>query len=702
MSITANNVLVAGNLIGTNAVGTGSINNSIGVAIALGATGNTIGGSTAAGARNVISGSNARGVEIDGSSNFVQGNFIGLNAAGTAALSNQFDLLVTGANNLIGGTSAIYRNVISEISSQVAVSIYASGATGNSISGNYIGTTAAGTADVSNIQAVTIADASNNVVGGTRGALWQRRRGRNGFLAIYLRSDPNSITAGNVVAGNSVGLGSDGTTAALGTSGIYLDGAGTTGNTIGGTVAAARNLIGSGASTGTDITIRNLASANIVIGNYIGVLADGSTTRGNLGGVRIFTGAFNNTIGGLTAASANVISGDGTGVSITGSGTTGNVVVGNFIGTNSLGTAAVANTASGVVIDLSATSNTIGGTASGAANVISGNSLAGVSIAAGNILVAGNLIGTNLSGTAAIPNGGAGVAVLSASGISIGAAVSGGGNLISGNLSQGVDLSGSGATGISVWNNTIGMNAAGTLALGNAPNGIDIESGAHGNTIGGIFALSGNRIVNQTAGFMALAVAPTAGSGNLILGNTIGLNGAGTATLGVGNGVFIASDHNTIGGTVAGSRNIIAGAGGYTDVWLNTSTSVANLVEGNYIGTNPAGTAGVGAAGGIAVDSASNNTIGGTAAGAGNVISGNASMGLDFQNAAGNLVAGNFGKDERATPRPVRPRELHRPLNRGGLHEGDTAGGHHPLIAISSRATPTMASTWTARRPPAT
>jgi hypothetical protein len=155
---------VKGNLIGTDQDGTGPGPNHWGVALGSGA--NTIGGSSAA-ERNVISG-NDIGVFLEGPSNIIQGNYIGTNAAGTAAIPNATGLLIlSGAqNNTIGGTSAAERNVISGNTNRgVEIS---DGGNGNSVKGNYIGTNAAGTAAIPNGTGVGItANAQNNTIGGT-------------------------------------------------------------------------------------------------------------------------------------------------------------------------------------------------------------------------------------------------------------------------------------------------------------------------------------------------------------------------------------------------------------------------------------------------------------------------------------------------------------------------------------------------------
>ena len=121
-----------------------------------------------------------------------------------------------------------------------------------------------------------------------------------------------------------------------------------------------------------------VATGNVVEGNYDSANAAGTAALPNGGdGIKIGLGATNNTIGGTVSGARNIISGNvGDGVVISGSGTTGNLVEGNYIGTNAAGTAALGNATDGVQVSSGATGNTIGGTANGAANVISGNGYA--------------------------------------------------------------------------------------------------------------------------------------------------------------------------------------------------------------------------------------------------------------------------------------------------------------------------------------
>ena len=126
------------------------------------------------------------------------------------------------------------------------------------------------------------------------------------------------------------------------------------------------------------------------------------------------------------------------------------------------------------------------------------------------------------------------------------------------------------------------------------------------------------------AGF-GILLADTNASGNTIAGNLIGTNAAGTAAIGNGTyGISVASPHNEIGGTNAADRNVISGNG--RGIQYQGSTTQGNTFEGNYVGTNAAGTAAIpGVVHGILLNQTDDViVIGGTAAGAGNVIAANA------------------------------------------------------------------------------
>ncbi|MFB0537808.1 MAG: CSLREA domain-containing protein, partial [Anaerolineae bacterium] len=239
-----------------------------------------------------------------------------------------------------------------------------------------------------------------------------------------------------------------------------------------------------------------VGGGNFIEGNYIGTDATGTVDLGNSAHGVIIWSAPDNTVGGMTAAQRNVISGNNQlGVYILGSDATGNQVLGNYIGTAATGTADLGNTLDGVHIH-DAPDNTIGGTAAGAGNVISGNDFDGVVIssngATGN-QVLGNYIGTDAGGSADLGNTRDGVCIEEAPGNTIGGTAAGARTVISGNDWYGVWMRGSGATGNQVLGNYIGTDAGGSADLGNSFDGVYILE-ATDNTIGGTAAGAGNVI----------------------------------------------------------------------------------------------------------------------------------------------------------------------------------------------------------------
>ena len=137
---------IAGNYIGTDVSGTTNLGTTFGAVIIVGSD-NLLGGTTA-GARNIVI-----GVDIQGSRNRVQGNYIGTDVSGTSSLRSVGTpvpgILITGSDNMIGGTSPGARNIISGNGGPIPLStdpprfgieIEGSSATGNQVMGNYMGT----------------------------------------------------------------------------------------------------------------------------------------------------------------------------------------------------------------------------------------------------------------------------------------------------------------------------------------------------------------------------------------------------------------------------------------------------------------------------------------------------------------------------------------------------------------------------------
>jgi titin len=219
---------------------------------------------------------------------------------------------------------------------------------------------------------------------------------------------------------------------------------------------------------------------------------------------------------------SNVISGNNyQGVAISDTGTKSNTVAGNFIGINNLGTAALPNTAAGVSIFLGAQSNIIGGPTAASRNVISGNLNQGVTLSdSGTKMnqIVSNYIGLNAGGTAAIPNSWSGVDIFTGAASNTVGAV-GKGNVISGNGNYGIALSSSGTSLNTVRGNLIGLNAAATAGIGNAFSGVALFNGATKNTIGNSASGAGNAIA--FSGWSGIDVYDSTTTGNDFNANSI-------------------------------------------------------------------------------------------------------------------------------------------------------------------------------------
>jgi CSLREA domain-containing protein len=453
-----------------------TVDNTIGVLINNGADLNQIGG-TNADDRNVISNNSFFGVFLRGPGTFdnqALGNFIGTTTDGMAADANAIHGVFIDGNNgpvastTIGGVSAGAGNVISG-NNQIGVLIGGSGATGNVVQGNFIGTDAGGTLDVGNTSSgVIIFDAPGNAIGGTNAGARNLISGNNASGVVI----SGSGAMGNLVQGNFIGTDASGTLDVGNTSsGMLILNAPS--NIIGGVSDGAGNVISGNDQGG--VVIASGATMNRVMGNFIGTDVTGTLDVGNTFDGLVISSAAGNVIGGDSAGAGNVISGNNqSGVAITGADATGNVVQGNFIGTDVTGTLDVGNTIHGVFIAGSASNNTIGGTAAGARNVISGNAAHGVGIfsgASGN-QVQGNFIGTDVTGTLDVGNTLDGVFILNSPNNRIGGTDPGAGNVISGNNTDGVEIISS--TAVRVQGNLIGTQADGVSALGNSSHGVAV------------------------------------------------------------------------------------------------------------------------------------------------------------------------------------------------------------------------------------
>jgi parallel beta-helix repeat protein len=582
-------------------------------------------------------------IHVESGGNTIQGNYLGTDSSGMAAMGGGFGVAIDngGANNTVSSNL---------ISGNNGSGVILGSDSNNLIENNMIGVNATGTQALANaIDGVTIGDH------GSQNVIKDNLLSGNAYFGVYVF---NSGANSNLVVGNTIGTNLARTAALPNGGGVGVD-VGATNTIIGGTTSADRNLISGNAGDGVDIASSG-TTGTLVEGNYIGTTPDGTAALSNQNGIAVFSGATGNTVGGTQPGARNVISGNrGYGLDMIGSGTTGNVVQGNNIGTNAAGTAALPNGDRGVIIQASAADNTIGGTAAGAGNLISGNMGRGVDIfgsgTTGN-QVLGNHIGTTLDGTAALPNSDDGVAIdFGATANIIGGTAAGAGNLISGNTNNGVEMFGDGTANNQVLGNYIGTDVTGTSALGNHGNGVAIGgTGVNNNTVGGTAAGAGNLIAGNAQTGVVISVGASA---NLVQGNLVGTDVSGARALAnTWWGLVIASfgtetSNNTVGGTTAAARNVISG-NGFSGVYLWDVSG--NAVQGNYIGTDVTGAQALANGGDGVTVSGNNNLIGGTASGAGNLIAGNSGSGVSISSGStgstANLVQGNLiGTDVMGT-----------------------------------------------------
>lgn len=674
----SDNNSIVNNFIGTTSNGLGYLGNlGYGIRVDSNANGNDIGGPIAS-QGNVISGNGAGGIQLSSNSNTLLNNIIGLNWAGTTAISNNGHgiHLLGGDFNQIGDL-----NTGNLISSNLGNGILIQGpaATHNIIQGNTLGMDASGTTVRGNSDhGIALVEASQTLIGGVTSGQGNLISGNwdHGILIQGTGSTQNTIQ-GNLIGTNAAGNEQKGNRG----SGIEL--VSTSSNQIGGGNTGEGNVISGNQTHG--IHLYSLETQNnSVQGNLIGTAADGEAgidIMGNgLAGAEPLEGhgifleeATNNLIGGSTIEEGNVIASNyGDGLRVTGS---ANQIFFNRIGTNASGTQGLGNWVNGV--SLLGAENILG--AVGQGNVISGNQGIGVSLRgsqAGANQIRANLIGLNADGTVSLGNASHGIylasndlrdpTITAPSGNLLGGSNSGEGNVISGNGEDGIRLEGKEIFGNILQGNRIGSDLNGENALANGGNGISLvtyvkeESGEvvggpqnnliggtdqvtlHGSCTGACNLISGNSGHGvMVAGFDSIL--------NSISGNFIGPNQSGDIALGNGqDGVFIGSAPNTTLGGIPedadnpnSNRNIISGNAGY-GVHLSGLLSLSNELWGNYIGTSSDGQTSLGnGQGGLYIENSIKNTIGSPIANMTNLISGNQGPGIVLENAQGNHLQGN-------------------------------------------------------------
>ncbi|GAB4580552.1 MAG: hypothetical protein Fur0022_32940 [Anaerolineales bacterium] len=439
-------------------------------------------------------------------------------------------------------------------------------------------------------------------------------------------------------------------------------------NTIGGPSDSQRNLISG--NTFDQVTLGNFGSApnnNTIQNNYIGTDVNGTVALGGgtFAAVSIFGGNTNSILDNLISGNSQegiLVSGDASRPA------NGNLIQGNWIGSDATGTVALANS-SGIVLGTFGNTNVhntvIGTNGDGANDASEGNLISGnynnaiVIESATDNVIAGNLIGTDATGTAPLGNSGEAI-VLYAGATNNRIGTNGDGisdalerNVISNSGAEAVWII-SGSTNNVVAGNYIGTDATGTVNFG-ASDEISID-GSDNNLIGTdgsndpYNANERNVIAGNSTGVQITNSNNTIVAGNYIGVDATGLTGFGNTSEGVFvGGASVNTRIGTNGDNVSDTeeRNVIAMNGEAISLWgsgidvLSPGVS-GTIIKGNYIGVGSNGvTALVNTGAGIVIRNyASNSVIGGPNPGEGNIIA-NHTTGITMYSGYQNAMVGN-------------------------------------------------------------
>jgi CSLREA domain-containing protein len=663
LALLSSDVTVENCYIGLDAAGLNALANGAGIVCS--GSNNTIGG-TMAEARNVISG-NGEGIRLDSSNgNIIQGNYIGTNAAGTGAIANNTAISCAGSNNTIGGTTAGARNVISGNGNGINIT---GSASGNKVQSNDIGLNAAGDGALGNGgAAILFTNVSNNTIGGTA-------EGAGNVIAyngagVVMASNASTSTGNQINhntfyanAGIGIDLKNDGLTANdsgdgdVGPNNLQnfpvlnpITTPGTVTGTLDSTTAntaypvrleffanAACDASGSGegevylgsitlngpgnfnftytlipgkpfiTATATDINgntsefspcaatcpTLTLNPATLPSGVFGSAYSQSFTAAGGTGSYT-FTVSSGALPSGLTLSPAGLLSGTATPAG------TYNFTIKAADTTGCFGEQALTLTIYASTLVVNTTADTV---------AVDGFCSLREAIQAANTNAAVNECAPGSPGLTTINfDLGAGTPTIEVSGSALPLITEP--VVIDGNTGDAtrVELSGAGAAGA---------------------NGLHLQFSSSGSLLKSL-------VINRFTWGIALY-----SDGNAVKDCYVGLDKQGTTALGNQYGVIVNGTNNVIGGTTIEARNVISG----NVVGLTIQDGLPdNLVQGNFIGTDAAGTGAVGNTGHGVLLVSPNNTIGGTAPGAGNVIAHNDVFGIfifAFDWATGNRINGN-------------------------------------------------------------
>jgi autotransporter-associated beta strand protein len=668
--INASNNNIYGNYVGTDVSGTEALGNGGDGVYLHNASFNNIGGASP-GQGNVICSNAYAGISInDGSAEHVVGNLVGVNSLNAPLGNHHEGIYVDSSLNTISNNT-IAANAFSGIA---LVDPGAVGNFGNIVASNDVGVVVSGNTTTSmgnSREGIYITSVNNtlhdNVISG------------NGISGISLSG---SMAHGNNIYANRIGTDASSTVAIPNPVGVWLN-TGAHDNTIG----SPGNFISGNAGDGVFIDFNGgISPNNIISGNYIGLTQSGATIYSIPNArVGVDVKSPSNTI------SANVISANGgDGVDLDGIYSYSNVVRGNYIGTDPTGNAARGNYGIGVVIADGAYFNTIGGSTTGAGNVVSANG--NIGIADVNIItnygntIQGNTVGLGVDGTTPLGNAREGI-FINADNDTIGGSIPGQGNLVSSNGYDGIRFTisdgsiGPEASSTTVQGNTVGWDAGRTLARPNGHNGIRVDASSYNGTktilIGGTNATALNYIGNNTLDGIQI----NAGAAANIRGNIISSNGG----LGINlapDGIYNVVTPNDVGDadglqnypvlqsatatSITGTLNSLPNTTFNVDFYDNVAGDPSGHGEGNvYLGNTSFSTNGFG----------------------------NGSFSFSIANPPGSLltatVSGPIGTSEFALNLATRGA-----LGTGSLLEGPAAGTDSDVVVFARAWTATANASW--------
>jgi gliding motility-associated-like protein len=684
---------------------------------------------------------NQVGIYMKNASNcLIRGNYIGTTANGLSnGVSNNMGNKYAGIkiiaeggtnsqNNTIGGTTANDRNVISgngygiNLGPGNGIELQYNETRNNTILGNYIGLGADGFTPVGNLyNGISILGANNNTIGGNSAGA--RNYICNNKFGIFIQVDfgwpTYKAASGNIIIGNYIGVTIDGTTP-LGNGVRTIDTGegggigiqhGCSNNYIGRDNAGEGNII---SANKVGIIIRTEDSGdklgppnnNRIYNNIIGLDANGNplpnTGSGDYGhGIYIYQGSigtnglpYNTTIGGTGANQRNIICSNaeyGVRIYSTTKVTAANTISGNYIGVGLNGITDRGNTYSGIYLEK------VNGTTI-SSNTISGNEQHGILINDCN----STTITSNRIGLAATP--GAGVVPNEFNGIylhngsqsnSIGTASNG--NYICGNKQNGIFINEANTRNNTIYANFIGVDTDGNTDYGNLGSGIHIlnVTGAtnltNGNKVGGTLATQGNVISGNNNVGVLVENSPY----TTIQHNKIGTNTAGTASVGNGShGLYM------VGTSGNGSilTNVISGNGANGVFGFGNAISIldcgSHTVQGNYCGTNAAGTSAIpNLNAGYSSTNSNSNTVGGSLASERNIFSGNSDVGVYMNNSdnstfnnnyIGATASGNAALANLTHGMYITTGSDNNTFNNNVIAANGTAAGHNGITLVSN------------------